>query len=47
MNEKSLLRKEIEKYLKIPFYMVILLVIMNGVVYGIDVTSGVVVSVFQ
>lgn len=46
MNEKSLLRKEIEKYLKIPFYMVILLVIMNGVVYGIDVTSGVVVSVF-
>lgn len=46
MNEKNLLRKEIEKYLKIPFYMLILLVIMNGVVYGIDVSSGVVVSVF-
>lgn len=47
MNEKNLLRKEIEKYLKIPFYMFILLLIMNGVVYGIDVTSGVVVSVFN
>ena len=46
MNEKNLLRKEIEKYLKIPFYMLILLVIMNGIVYGIDVSSGVVVSVF-
>lgn len=47
MNEKNLLRKEIEKYLKIPFYMFILLLIMNGVVYGIDVTSGVIVSVFN
>lgn len=47
MNEKNLLRKEIEKYLRIPFYMFILLLIMNGVVYGIDVTSGVIVSVFN
>ena len=47
MNEKKLLRKEIEKYLKIPFYMFILLLIMNGIVYGIDVTSGVIVSVFN
>lgn len=47
MSEKNLLKKEIEKYLRIPFYMFILLLIMNGVVYGIDVTSGVIVSVFN
>ena len=46
MNENNLLRKEIEKYLKIPFAMIVLLVIMNGVVYGIDVTSGVIVTIF-
>lgn len=46
MNEKNLLRKEIEKYMKIPFYMVILLLVMNGIVYRIDMTSGVVVSSF-
>ncbi|MCM1159160.1 MAG: DHH family phosphoesterase [Bacteroidales bacterium] len=44
MKEKNLLRREIERYLRIPFYMMIVLLIMNGVVYGIDVTSGVVVS---
>lgn len=47
MSEKNLLRKEIEKYLRIPFYMFILLLIMNGVVYGLDVTSGIIVSVFN
>ncbi len=47
MKEQNLMRKEIEKYLKIPFYMFILLLVMNGVVYGIDVTSGVIVSVFN
>ncbi|MGN0428031.1 MAG: DHH family phosphoesterase [Agathobacter sp.] len=46
MKEKNLLRKEIEKYMTIPFYLVILLLIMNGIVYGIDTTSGAVVSVF-
>ena len=47
MSEKNLLRKEIEKYLRIPFYMFILLLIMNGVVYGLDVPSGIIVSVFN
>lgn len=46
MKKNSLLRKEIEKYLQVPFIMVILLLIMNGIVYGIDITSGVIVSVF-
>ena len=46
MNESKLLRKEIEKYLKVPFALAVLLLIMNGVVYCIDVTSGVLVSVF-
>lgn len=46
MKKNSLLRKEIEKYLQVPFVMVILLLIMNGVVYGVDVTSGIVVSIF-
>lgn len=46
MKEKNVLRTDIEKYLRIPFYMVILLLIMNGIVYGIDVTSGAVVSLF-
>ena len=47
MSEKNLLKKEIEKYLRIPFYMFILLLIMNGVVYGLDVPSGIIVSVFN
>ena len=46
MKKNSLLHKEIEKYLQVPFIMVVLLLIMNGVVYGIDVMSGVIVSVF-
>lgn len=46
MNESKLLRKEIEKYLKVPFALAFLLLIMNGVVYCIDVTGGVLVSVF-
>lgn len=46
MKKNSLLRKEIEKYLQVPFIMVMLLLIMNGVVYGIDITSGIIVSTF-
>ena len=46
MKRNSLLRKEIEKYLQIPFMMVLLLLIMNGVIYGIDVTSGIIVTIF-
>ena len=46
MNDKNPLKKEIEKYLKVPFYMEVLLIIMNIVVYGIDTTSGVVVTIF-
>ncbi|MBO5088683.1 MAG: DHH family phosphoesterase, partial [Lachnospiraceae bacterium] len=46
MKKNSLLRKEIEKYLQVPFIMVILLLIMNGVVYGVDVKCGVIVSIF-
>lgn len=46
MNEKKLLRREIEKYLTLPFILSILLLVMNAIVYGIDVTSGVIVSIF-
>lgn len=46
MNDKNPLKKEIEKYLKVPFYMEVLLIIMNIVVYGINTTSGVVVTIF-
>lgn len=46
MKKNSLLRREIEKYLQVPFMMAILLLVMNGIVYGIDVTSGIVVSIF-
>lgn len=46
MKKNSLLRREIEKYLQVPFIMVFLLLIMNGVIYGIDIASGVIVSVF-
>lgn len=46
MSDKNPLKKEIEKYLQVPFYMAVLLVIMNGVVYGVDTTSGIVVTVF-
>ncbi len=46
MDEKNTLRKEIEKYLQLPFVLTILLVIMNGVVYGFNVTCGAIVTVF-
>ncbi|MBQ9984100.1 MAG: DHH family phosphoesterase [Lachnospiraceae bacterium] len=46
MKKNSLLRKEIEKYLQIPFAMMIILFVMNGVVYGMDTTSGIIVSGF-
>lgn len=46
MSDKNPLKKEIEKYLQVPFYMAVILVIMNGVVYGVDTTSGIIVTVF-
>ena len=46
MSDRNPLKREIEKYLQVPFYMAVLLVIMNGVVYGVDTTSGIVVTVF-
>ncbi len=45
MNESRLLRKEIEKYLKVPFILVIPLLVMNGVIYCFDTNCGVLVSV--
>lgn len=42
----SFLRREIERYLQIPFAMVILLLLVNGVVYGVNVTCGIIVSLF-
>lgn len=46
MKEDKLLRKEIEKYLKVPFVMAIILLVMNIVIYFFDTTSGIIVSVF-
>jgi len=45
MNESRLLRKEIEKYLKVPFILAIPLLVMNGVIYCFDTNCGVLVSV--
>ena len=46
MNESKLLRKEIGKYLMVPFILAIPLLIMNGVVYCLDRNSGIIVSIF-
>ena len=46
MDYQNLLKKEIEKYLRVPFWLTILLLVMNGIVYSMDVTAGIVVSVF-
>ncbi len=41
----NLLEKKIEKYLRIPIYMFIILIIINGCVYAFDCRCGVIVSV--
>lgn len=46
MDEKNMLRKEIEKYLKLPFILTILLLVMNTVVYAFDMACGVIVTIF-
>lgn len=46
MKENRLLKKELEKYLRIPFLMMIILVVMSGIVYKIDTRSGLVTSLF-
>lgn len=46
MKENRLLRKELDKYLKAPFYYLIILLIMNGIVYKFSIRSGLVVSGF-
>ena len=43
---KNILRKEIDKYLRIPFLLFIILAAMNGVVYMLDIHSGFTVSAF-
>ncbi len=46
MKENRLLRKALEKYLRVPFYFLIILIVMNIIIYRLDVTCGVVVSLF-
>ena len=46
MKENRLLRKELDKYLKLPFYLLLLLIAMNIVVYRFSLTGGLVVSGF-
>lgn len=46
MQEKTVLKKEIEKYLKFPFTLAILLIAMNVVVYGYDLKCGISITVF-
>ena len=41
----NLLEKKIEKYMRIPIYMFIILIIINGCVYAFDCRCGVIVSV--
>ena len=45
-HKKGLLRKEIDKYLRIPFLLFVILVSMNVVVYMHDLRSGLIVSAF-
>lgn len=44
-TSKNPLEKEIERYLRVPFYMLIILIMVNGCVYAFDCKSGIVVSV--
>ncbi|MGN0437174.1 MAG: DHH family phosphoesterase [Lachnospiraceae bacterium] len=46
MKENRLLRKELDKYLKAPFYYLILLLMMNGIVYYFSIRCGLIVSGF-
>ncbi len=46
MNEKVMLKREIEKYLRIPFILFIVLVVMNGAIYFIDTSSAIIISIF-
>lgn len=41
----NLLEKELDRYLRIPFYLLIILLIINGGVYAVDFTGGIVMSV--
>lgn len=45
MNEKVMLKREIEKYLRIPFFLLGILVIMNGAIYFIDTSAGIITSI--
>lgn len=46
MKENRILRKQLDKYLRVPFYLLIILILMNIVVYKMDLRCGVAVSVF-
>ena len=46
MTDKNLLRKEVERYLKIPFFLSFLLIVMNIVIYWFDPPCGMIVSGF-
>lgn len=47
MDDKKLLRWKVEKYLRTPILLTILLIFMNIVIYIIDVRCGIVVSAFS
>ena len=46
MDNKNLLRKKLDRYLRFPLMMTVLLVFMNIIVYGINVASGGMVTIF-
>lgn len=46
MNENLMLKKQIEKYLRIPFLLFIILLIMNGAIYAVDTSAGIITSIF-
>ncbi len=43
-RSSNLLEHEIERYLRVPFYMLIILIVVNGLVYAVDRRSGFVVT---
>lgn len=45
MNEKPELKNQIERYLRMPFYLAIFLALVNVPVYFVNINSGVIVSI--
>jgi hypothetical protein len=43
-KSRNLLEHEIERYLRVPFYMLIILIVFNGLVYAFDRKCGFIIT---